>query len=136
MINVKTLYINGTNSHYYNNSGSVFELTNTNVILDGNMWFEENRGVRGAVFKLYGTSTFHLNNGLRATFINNIAHTKGGAIYAQDDIYKTIKQCTFQISFSFQNMTGLNISMIFINNTAGLSGSSIYSTNLYNCYGQ
>ena len=134
MVNVKTIHINGTNSHYYDNSGSVFELTNTNIVLDGNMWFEENRGERGAVFKLYGSSTFHLNNGLRATFINNIAHTKGGAIYAQNDIYKTIKQCTFQISSLFQNMTVLNISMIFINNTAGLSGSSIFSTNLYNCY--
>ena len=134
MDNIKALHITGSNSHYYNNSGSVFEVTNTNIILDGNMWFEGNRGERGAVFKLYGTSTFHLNNGLRATFINNIAHTKGGAIYAQDDIYKTIKQCTFQISSLFQNMTVLNISMIFINNTAGLSGSSIFSTNLYNCY--
>ena len=134
MINVKTLYINGTNSHYYDNSGSVFELIDTNIILDGNISFKGNRGERGAVFKLYGSSTFHLNNGLRAKFINNIAHTKGGAIYAHDDIYKTIKQCTFQMSSSFQNMTGLNISMIFINNTAGLSGSSIYSTNLYNCY--
>ena len=98
------------------------------------MLFERNRGERGAVFKLYGSSTIHLNNGLRASFINNIAHTKGGAIYAHDDIYKTIKQCTFQISSLFQNMTVLNISMIFINNTASLSGSSIFSTNLYNCY--
>ena len=134
MINIKTLYINGTSSYYHDNSGSVFELINTNIILDGNMSFEGNRGERGAVFKLYGSSTFHLNNGLRATFINNIAHTKGGAIYAQNDIYKTIKQCTFQISSPFQNISVLNISMIFINNTAGLSGSSIYSTNLYNCY--
>ena len=134
MDNIKALHITGFNSHYYNNSGSIFEVIDTNIMLDGNMWFEENRGERGAVFKLYGTSTFHLNNGLRATFINNIAHTKGGAIYAQDDIYKTIKQCTFQISSLFQNMTVLNISMIFINNTAGLSGSSIFSTNLYNCY--
>ena len=132
--NIKALHITGSNNHYYNNSGSVFEVIDTNVILDGNMWFEGNRGERGAVFKLYGSSTFHLNNGLRATFINNIAHTKGGAIYAQDDIYKTIKQCTFQMSSPFQNITELNITMIFINNTAGLSGSSIYSTNLYNCY--
>ena len=134
MDNIKALHINGSNSHYYNNSGSTFEVIDTNIMLDGNMLFEENRGERGAVFKSYGTSTFHLNNGLRATFINNIAHTKGGAIYAQDDIYKTIKQCTFQMSSLFQNMTVLNISMIFINNTAGLSGSSIFSTNLYNCY--
>ena len=134
MDNIKALHINGTNSHYYSNSGSVFEVIDTTIMLDGNMLFEGNRGERGAVFKLYGSSTFHLNNGLRATFINNIAHTKGGAIYAQDDIYKTIKQCTFQISSLFQNMTVLNISMIFINNTAGISGSSIFSTNLYNCY--
>ena len=134
MDNIKALYINGSNSHYYYNSGSVFEVIDTNIMLDGNMWFEGNRGERGAVFKLYGSSTFYLNNGLRATFINNISHTKGGAIYAQDDIYKTIKQCTFQMSSLFQNMTVLNISMIFINNTAGLSGSSIFSTNLYNCY--
>ena len=134
MDNIKALHITGSNSHYYDNSGSIFEVIDTNIMLDGNMLFEENRGERGAVFMLYGSSTFYLNNGLRATFVNNIAHTKGGAIYAQDDIYKTIKQCTFQMSSLFQNMTVLNISMIFINNTAGLSGSSIFSTNLYNCY--
>ena len=134
MDNIKALHITGSNSHYHDNSGSVFELTNTKIILDGNVLFEGNRGERGAVFKLYGSSTFHLNNGLRATFINNIAHTKGGAIYTQDDIYKAIKQCTFQLSYPFQNASVLNISMIFINNTAGLSGSSIFSTNLYNCY--
>ena len=134
MVNIKALHITGSDSHYHDNSGSVFEVIDSNIILDGNMLFEGNRGERGAVFKLYGSSTFHLNNGLRATFTNNIAHTKGGAIYAQDDIYKTIKQCTFQLSYPFQNASVLNISIIFINNTAGLSGSSIFSTNLYNCY--
>ena len=134
MDNIKALYINGSNSHYYDNSGSVFDVIDTTIILDGNMLFEENRGERGAVFKLYGTSTLRLNNGLRAIFINNIAHTKGGAIYAQDDIYKTIKQCTFQMSSLFQNTSVFNVNMIFINNTASLSGSSIFSTNLYNCY--
>ena len=134
MVNVKSLYITGFNSHYHDNSGSVFKITDTNIILDGNMLFERNRGERGAVFKLYGSSTFHLNNGLRATFINNIAHTKGGAIYAQEDIYKTIKQCTFQVVSPLQNISALNVSMIFINNTAVLSGSSIFSTNVYNCY--
>ena len=136
MVGIKLLHINGSNSHYYNNSGSVFEIIDSNIILDGNMLFEGNRGERGAVFKLYGSSTFHLNNGLNATFINNIAHTKGGAIYAEDEdyIYKTIKQCTFQVLSPFPNISEYNISMVFINNTAGLSGSSIFSTNLYNCY--
>ena len=134
MDNIKALHITGSNSHYYDNSGSVFEVIDTNIILDGKMLFEGNRGERGAVFKLYGSSSFRLNNGLRATFINNNAHTKGGAIYAQDDIYKTIKHCTFQMFYPFQNASVLNISMTFINNTAGLSGSSIFSTNLYNCY--
>ena len=136
MVDIKALRITGSKSHYYNNSGSVFEVIDSNIILDGNMLFEGNRGERGAVFKLYGSSTFHLNNGLRATFINNIAHTKGGAIYAQDEdyIYKTIKQCTFQVLSPFPNISEYNISMVFINNTAGLSGSSIFSTNLYNCY--
>ena len=136
IVGIRALHINGSNSYYFNNSGSVFEVIDSNIILDGNMLFEGNRGERGAVFKLYGSSTFHLKNGLRATFINNIAHTKGGAIYAQyeDYIYKTIKQCTFQVLSPFPNISEYNISMVFINNKAGLSGSSIFSTNLYNCY--
>ena len=134
MVNVKFLYLTGFNSCYHDNSGSVFEVIDTSIILDGNMLFEGNRGERGAVFKLYGSSTFYLNNGLRATFINNIAHRKGGAIFAQDDTHEIIKQCTFQFLYPLQNISALNISMIFINNTAGLSGSSIFSTNLYNCY--
>ena len=134
LVGIKTLYINGSRSHYYNNSGSVFEVIDTNIKLDGNILFEENKGDRGAVFKLYGRSIFYLNNGLNATFINNIAHTKGGAIYAQGNIYKTLKQCTFQVLSNTWNISTLNIRMLFINNTAGLSGSSIYSTNMYNCY--
>ena len=134
LVGIKTLYINGSKSHYYNNSGSVFEVIDTNIKLDGNMLFEENKGDRGAVFKLYGNSIFYLNNGLNATFINNNAHTKGGAIYVQGNIHKTLKQCTFQVLSNPWNISTLNISMIFINNTAGLSGSSIYSTNMYNCY--
>ena len=50
----------------------------------------------------------------------------GGAIYAGSSGYSL---CTFQINPHDIN----NVNIYFINNTAALAGSSVYSTNLYNC---
>ena len=124
--NAKELHISGFN-HFLHNFGSIFDITNTMIYLNGQLNIIGNNGFMGTGFKVQGLSYFLLSNGLNATFINNTALTIGGAIYAiaDDDFHN----CMFQNNT--ENIT--NIKMTFIDNTAAEAGSSIYSNNLYDC---
>ena len=123
--NAKELHISGYNNFSYN-FGSIFDITNTIIYLNGQLNIIGNNGFMGTGFKVQGSSYFLLSNGLNATFINNTALTIGGAIYAiaDEDFY----MCMFQ-----SNIDITNILMTFINNIASEAGSSIYSSNLYDC---
>ena len=123
IINARVLKV-ASDSAFYDNYGSVFDVTDTEIRLSGKINFTRNRGERGPTFKLQGSSRFHLDTVLNATFVDNTALTKGGAIYAHD--YSS-NQCMFQVKD-----TRL-LRLVFINNSASESGSSIYSNNLYNC---
>ena len=123
--NANMLHISGYNNFSYN-FGSIFDITNTIIYLNGQLNIIGNNGFMGTGFKVQGSSYFLLSNGLNATFINNTALTIGGAIYAiaDEDFY----MCMFQ-----SNIDITNILMTFINNIASEAGSSIYSSNLYDC---
>ena len=123
--NLATLRIGGV-SNFYDNYGSVFKVIDTNIELSGNLTFSGNKAESGAAFNLNGNTHFYPEvpvNGYNVTFIDNVAVTKGGAIYANDD---TSNLCIFQMLSNKTKMT-------FINNNAGKSGSSIYSNNVFQC---
>ena len=84
---------------FSNNVGSVFNITNADVVLDGNLTFERNIGEFGSVFVLQGSSVIYLADGLTAKFIKNKAVTLGGAIYGYDYkcLYKKKKECLCMI---------------------------------------
>ena len=124
--NVKELHISGFNNFSYN-FGSIFDITNTIIYLNGQLNIIGNNGYMGTGFKVKGQSYFLLSNGLNATFINNTALTIGGAIYATAD--DDFNKCMFQNNTD--NIT--NIKMTFIDNTAAEAGSSFYSNNLDDC---
>ena len=134
IFNAKELNITGAN-HFYDNDGSVFEVAKTRInLLPGSLNFTNNKGERGPAFKLSDNSHFYLADGLSATFINNSALTKGGAIFAYNELSET---CAFNALKKHEATTLTNLSSIsltFINNDARESGSSIFSSNLYNCY--
>ena len=133
-VNIKSVNVTGSNNSFCHNFGSVFEVINTAIFLSGTMYFNENTGEKGSAIKLHGNSVLYFENGLRGTFFGNTALTKGGAIYIYDESYTVIKYCKFQSSVTSDNISQLNISLLFINNTAGESGNSIFSTSIYNCY--
>ena len=123
--NAATLEVGGV-SNFYDNYGSVFKVIDTKIELSGNLTFSGNKAESGAAFNLNGNTHFYPEvpgNGYNVTFINNVAVTKGGAIYANDD---TSNLCIFQMLSNKTKMT-------FINNNAGKSGSSIYSNNIFQC---
>ena len=111
-------------SYFTDNDGSVFGVMNTKIILEGLLHFKNNFAYSGSVFYVIGSSWFILKDGLNAKFIGNSAMTVGGAIYAYNE---QTQECMF-------TPNGSNISMLFHNNTASYSGSSIFSNNLYDCF--
>ena len=124
--NLAALRIGGV-SNFYDNYGSVFKVIDTKIELSGNLIFSRNRAEIGAAFNLNGNTHFYPEvpgNGYNVTFIDNVAVTKGGAIYANDD---TSNLCIFQMLSNKTKMT-------FIINTAGKSGNSIYSNNMFQCH--
>ena len=122
--NIGSLLLNGSSS-FTDNYGSVFGVFNTKIVLEGMLHFKNNAAYAGSVFNVIGSSWFILNDGLNAKFIGNSAVTKGGAIYAY---IEQTQECMFTAS------NGSNITMLFHDNTANYSGSSIFSNNLYNCW--
>ena len=122
--NIGCLLLNGSSS-FIDNYGSVFGVLNTKIVLEGLLHFKNNSAYIGSVFNVIGSSWFILNNGLIANFSGNSAVTKGGAIYAYNE---QTQECMFTAPNGSNN-----ISMLFHDNTASYSGSSIFSNNLYNC---
>ena len=52
---IQSVLINGSDeypSYFYNHFGSVIKAVNTDVILQGNLYFMENSGLRGAAIKI------------------------------------------------------------------------------------
>ena len=115
-------------SVFYKNYGSVIKAIHTDVILQGQMNFLNNFGMRGAAINVEN-GRIYLTEGLEAYFANNKVITKGGAIYASTDTSYAyaISMCPFQIPIS------ANINMHFEDNEAFQPGTSIYVTRLYNC---
>ena len=120
--NIGTLFLVGSNI-FTDNFGSVFYVKNSKIVLDGLLHFMNNFAYFGSAFHVVDSSWFILNDSLIAKFIGNSAMTTGGAIYASIN-QKT--ECMFTTK-------GSNISMLFYNNTASYSGSSILSNQLYKC---
>lgn len=118
------------------NNGSVISVFQSLVHLNGFLYFHNNIARNGAVINLAVSSQLILHENLTAVFSNNRAKDFGGAIYkAYEDNKEDV--CVIQIHSSnltsIDNISKLNISLIFTNNTAGLSGQSIFASPVYAC---
>ena len=147
------LSFNGA-THFINNSahvgGAIMTNTNTTLTFNGTVYFTHNgqygEGVSGYNF---GGGVFM---GLKGTFLilpnttmyweNNHA-TSGGAIYVNDvsptvsyctqiDPYGPKEECFFQLPG--QNLSnGIDVQLVFKNNSAGAAGSVLYGGAIDNC---
>ena len=125
-----SIIINGTAlspGFYSYNYGSVFEIIDSSIILEGKLTFSNNIGNHGAALSIQGLTNIFLSEGVEVKFVNNSAQSLGGAIYATGGI--TSKNCTFQVL----SMNLSSMSLSFESNTAELAGDSIYSSRLYKC---
>ena len=111
------------------NIGTVIEAIRSDITLEGHIVFNNNTSINGAAIMLIGDSFIHLTQGLQANFTNNTALSSGGAIY---DLSSTFDKthCTFQVNTTQYD----DIAVLFENNKATVTGNSVFSSKLYNCY--
>ena len=120
-----TLTFNGTTNFF--NNGHNQGRTDT-VILNGNTTYG------GGVFMTANTSLLIFPN-TTVYWVNNHA-TFGGAIYVADATElsyctSTQEECFFQLPG--QNLSSINVQLVFKNNSAGAAGSVLYGGAIDNC---
>ena len=133
LLNINFTKINGSAespSNFFYNFGTVIEASRSDITLEGHIVFHNNTGINGAAIMLIRDSVIYLTKGLQANFTNNKALSSGGAIYALGNIFSQT-YCSFQVSY---NHSFDNITMLLKGNKATITGNSIYTPNLYNCY--
>uniref|UniRef100_A0A1X7UJH4 Exosome complex component RRP40 n=1 Tax=Amphimedon queenslandica TaxID=400682 RepID=A0A1X7UJH4_AMPQE len=96
--NIDCVVLNGL-SNFTDNIGSVFDIRHSQVILGGQLHFENNKADTGPAFKLTGLSRFILQDDLSATFVKNSAlQNYGGVIYAYNEV--SSDNCMFTSNLS------------------------------------
>jgi predicted outer membrane repeat protein len=129
-----------SNSSFSNNTantlGGVVVSYDGYLQLRGTVSFTSNKADFGGALALYGTSRVMLKPRLSATFATNQAKFDGGAIYFEDSV--TSSQCINVIPIECFLTIGSdslsdNISLDFTNNTARISGNSLYGGQFDSC---
>jgi len=130
---------------FANNQLSVFFGHTASLTISGKAAFLNNNGIYGAALDLVDT-VLYIHQGSQLYFGNNHATRHGGAIdvfYITTNL-QTPVNCPIQFTgpsgteliFSLDNITQLNVSITFENNTVGTSNSmqSIYANVYYVCF--
>ena len=126
-------------SHFKDNIGTAIAMTASDVIFTGNITFDNNTATNGGALRFCDSSAMFLNPNTTVIFKNNFARQVGGAIFAQEACLAEPKACFFQPAVKDTTpvtdlSTSYQITLNFINNTAGSAGDAIYGGDIDNCY--
>ena len=132
-VNTKSVFINGESNVFINITGSVIQAYNSDIHLNGSLYFLNNKASHGAAIRLDSLSHLFIHESTTASFVNNHASYYGGAIYSHVDrnIPMTNPLCAIQVVS--HNISQINAKMVFKNNTAKLAGNFIFMSPLYDC---
>ena len=128
----------GGGSQFYNNSLGVILASGGNVFLSGHIKFENNSAFNGGAVSLYDNALLYIHEGSKLNFIGNQALRFGGAIFSSSVGSSLQFACAIQIVgpstvIRTSEVSILNISASFTNNSAGEAGNSIYASPIYEC---
>ena len=137
-----SIIFNGDNSTTSFNRNMANSFGGAIVSYDGylqlisNVNFDGNSANLGGALALYGTSRLRLEPQLWSSFTNNQADVFGGAIFFADSV--TSSQCSIsevqiECFISIGSDFLADISLTFINNSAKISGNSLYGGQLDSC---
>ena len=124
---------------FTDNNSTALSLVDSNVLLSGRSLFRNNSGVNGGAVKICDSSYMYIENRTSVTFNGNCAANAGGAIFAQQRCLETAPSCFFQtLMHDFTKLSefgkSINMSLVFVNNTAGSAGNAIYGGSIDECY--
>ena len=117
---IKQIYMTGTNFFRHNDGGTVIQLVASELAVTGNLTIMGGHAHQGGGITMDCLSTLAFEEPLVASFYNNIAD-QGSAIYSpcEQNIHDTLS--TLQVrpdkKYSLSNVTSINISLYFWNNT-------------------
>ena len=124
---------------FKNNRGCNIFLHSSVISLNGTFEFIENYAINGAGLAIYGNSYVLLYEGTNVSFINNVAISRGGAIYVEEvyGIPSSLAAICFLQYLSPQGnldkIGSIDVHMYFANNSAGENGNSIFSSQIFRC---
>ena len=108
----------------------------SSIHFEGETVFRNNTARYGGAIHLTGNSVMYLRPNAQIIFDANSALQRGGAIYltgGNDVAY--FFDCHIQVfDPSFMNISNLNITMKFINNTAVEAGDALYGGDIDLCF--
>jgi len=104
-------------SEFTNNNGGCLFTFNSNIILIGNVLFQNNSAESGGALHIDDTSIVEIKDGALVQFIDNSAVIYGGAIFVDLSFGCEENHVVFQM---------YNASVLFINSKLGYGGNSLY----------
>ena len=124
------------NCLFVDNNDSALLLYDSNVYFEGENIFKNNRANYGGAAYLAGNSIIYLPPNARTVFDGNSALERGGALYLTGgNEVAYFFNCQIQVfDPSFMDISKLNITMKFINNTAVEAGDALYGGRIDLCF--
>ena len=121
---------------FTNNRGSAIFCSSCNLYLYGYIEFIDNDAFLGAALRLSSHSTIYFTQRLDVKFIRNTVYTIGGAISIEAE-YNFRPHCAIQFQmekqFVYTTYPPPDINLTFIDNSATLTGHSLFGHPIYNC---
>ena len=120
-------------ANFCNNMGSAVHLSNSVIEFraGSNVTFFNNTSHIGGAIAMFGSSAIEIDNSSQFLFRHNSAYSRGGAIYFD---FNAATHPPFHNCFIIpKKLSRVNSTLIFINNSAEASGSSIFTTTFQSC---
>ena len=121
---------------FKDNDASAIVALDTSIHFEGKNVFKNNQARFGGALHLTSQSIVYLRPNLQIDFENNSATERGGVFHitrGSEDAY--FSDCPIQVfDPTFTEISQLNISMRFINNSASEAGDAVYGGQIDACY--
>ena len=121
---------------FTNNDATAIVAHDTTLYFEGMNVFEGNKDRTGGAIELTGVSIVYLRPHTHMIFDNNSALERGGAVYltgGSEESY--FFDCQIQVyDPTFTELSRLNITLRFVNNTAREAGDALYGGQIDACY--
>ena len=116
------------------NNYSAILADNSFVFFEGTNRFVNNTSPYGGAFFLSSSARILLKPNAQLIFMNNFAPEKGGAIFVDVSDLTSISHCNVEVfDPNYLQLSELNITMEFVNNSAGKAGDVYYGGILDRC---